>query len=143
MNNGKKICYKGRKIRAEIAKEFDIEGFEFKECDLDCKCDGECSITKDEAKELEWWVCLKLNKSQIEDGDIKCLENRIREYPYKKTPFKLSDLFAPMDIFTPQMGGIGGDWEVNVFDSKRLDRMIDDKKPPRGIKNKFRKKDDK
>ena len=74
MKKGKEICYEMKKLRANIAEEYGIEGFEFKECDFEGECEGYCPACDDEVMRLRELVQEIKDKKFIEDleknGDI-------------------------------------------------------------------------
>lgn len=49
---GKEKCYEMKRMREKIAKDNDIEGFEFKECTFDGECQGYCPVCDNEAMKL-------------------------------------------------------------------------------------------
>jgi hypothetical protein len=67
--NGKEICKAMKKTRAEIAKLYDIPGFEYKECTFDGECEGHCPACDAETKELERLV--KEKRMNIEQQEVK------------------------------------------------------------------------
>ena len=54
--SGKEKCRVLKQVRADIAAEYNIPGFEFKECDFDGTCTGTCPACEDELKKLTFAV---------------------------------------------------------------------------------------
>ena len=77
---GKEKCDLLKKMRAEIAKENGIKGFEYKECQFGDDCPGYCPACDDEAEALR--VLLKqkgveVGKDQNEALQPMCIDNNL------------------------------------------------------------------
>ena len=67
---GKEKCYEMKRLREKIAKENDIPGFEFRECDFNGECEGYCPACDNEAMQLLELINEK-NKRNCENSSIK------------------------------------------------------------------------
>lgn len=169
MNNGKELCYMMKKFRAELAERNGIEGFEFKECDFDGECKGYCPACDEEAMKLKELID---EKSKITTDKREASKDKKTDDLYIKRP-SLKDgklrgkvisepipiiqeeglIIGPKDnkkenIEDRTLGDIRSFEMGSISESSRpeiieLPKPLINKKKPRGIKNKFRKKDDK
>ena len=162
---GKEKCYKMKRLREKIAKENDISGFEFKECEFNGECEGYCPACDGEAMKLLELVHEKnkdnfvnpWKQNSIDDipFNVPPLSGKVVE-PRNVPPSQPPHVFRTEGVIIPRnenlLGGMKKmNFEENVEEplmkkgivkmpQKDNKKLFEDKKNPRGILN-FRKKD--